>query len=233
MSKILIVEDERNLGLTLSEYLENTGHDCTLAASCKEARQAFKQLSHTIILMDIGLPDGSGIELAKELTTIKKETVLLFLSAESDPEIRVEGLEIGAHDYITKPFALKELVLRLDRILAAHASFIKKEDIIKCGKLSIDFSKYEVTDGLGKVVSLSQKECAILYYLYDHLGEVVSRDELIINIWGEDAGPSNRTIDNYIVTLRKWCETDPDKSIEIISIRRVGYKLLMTQTKAN
>jgi two-component system, OmpR family, alkaline phosphatase synthesis response regulator PhoP len=225
LSKILIVEDEKNLGLTLSEYLDNIGYDCCLATNCQEARQLFNQNSPSIVLMDIGLPDGNGLELAKELTDLRKEIVLLFLSAESDPEIRVQGLEIGAHDYITKPFALKELVLRLKRILSSHQSLLNKENVIECGKLSIHFSKYEVIDGSGKIIALSQKECAILQYLYDHQGLVVSRDELIENIWGEDSNPSNRTIDNYIVTLRKWCESDPDQPIAIVSVRKVGYKL--------
>jgi two-component system alkaline phosphatase synthesis response regulator PhoP len=226
MLNILIVEDEENLGITLSEYLKALGHACVWAKDAKSAREYFKVERPTVILMDIGLPDGSGLDLAREFRKIRKDFVLLFLSALNDPETKVEGLEIGADDYITKPFALKELTLRLKRILSSQSEISKLPEEITHGPLKIWFKRYEVQDADGVVIGLSQKECAILELLYTKKNEAVDREEIIEKIWGEDKFPSNRTVDNYIVKLRKWCESDPKKNLDIQSIRSIGYKLI-------
>lgn len=225
MLNILIVEDEENLGSTLEEYLRGLGHKCVWAKSGSEATLLFKRNSPNLILMDIGLPDTSGLRLASSFRKERKDFVLLFLSALNDPETKVEALEIGAEDYITKPFALKELILRLERILKTQAIFETLPEEINHGPLKIWFRRYEVMDANGHIVSLSQKECAILELLYKKQNVAVTREEIIEKIWGEDKFPSNRTVDNYIVKLRKWCESDPDRSIEIQSIRSIGYKL--------
>jgi two-component system alkaline phosphatase synthesis response regulator PhoP len=227
MLKILIVEDESNLGSTLEEYLSSLGHQCIWAQSGVHARQSFLTFVPNLILMDIGLPDTSGLVLAREFRKIRKDFVLLFLSALNDPEIKVEALEIGAEDYITKPFALKELILRLDRILKSQSNLETLPEEITHGKLKIWFRRYEVQDANGSMIALSQKECAILELLYKKQNTAVERDEMIDQIWGEDKFPTNRTVDNYIVKLRKWCETDPHKSLEIQSIRSIGYKLII------
>lgn len=227
MLNILIVEDEENLGITLSEYLKGLGHDCSWARDAKMARELFKTEHPGVILMDIGLPDGNGLELAREFRKHRKDFVLLFLSALNDPETKVEGLEIGADDYITKPFALKELILRLNRILSSQSEINKLPEEITHGPLKIWFKRYEVQDAQGAVIALSQKECAILELLYTKKNEAVDREEIIEKIWGEDKFPSNRTVDNYIVKLRKWCETDVNKNLEIQSIRSIGYKLIV------
>lgn len=227
MLRILIVEDEPNLGSTLEEYLSSIGHQCFWAQSGAEARNLNKLKNPNLILMDIGLPDISGIKLAREFREERKNFVLLFLSALNDPETKVEALEIGAEDYITKPFALKELTLRLDRILKSQANMETLPEEISHGPLRIWFRRYEVQDALGSVIALTQKECAILELLYMKNNSAVEREEIIEQIWGEDKFPSNRTVDNYIVKLRKWCETDENKSIEIQSIRSIGYKLII------
>lgn len=225
MLNILIVEDEENLGITLSEYLKALGYECFWARNAKSARELFKSEKPSVILMDIGLPDGNGLEVAREFRKTRKDFVLLFLSALNDPEIKVEGLEIGADDYITKPFALKELTLRLSRILNSQTEINKLPEEINHGPLKIWFKRYEVQDAKGEIISLSQKECAILELLYKRKNEAINREEIIEKIWGEDKFPSNRTVDNYIVKLRKWCESDSAKHLDIQSIRSIGYKL--------
>ncbi len=229
MLNILIVEDEYNLGSTLEEYLQGLGHQVAWAKTGAEAQTYFKSKSPSVILMDIGLPDTNGIILAKIFRELRKDFVLLFLSALNDPEIKVEALEIGAEDYITKPFALKELILRLDRILKTQLNLKTLPEEIKHGGLKIWFSRYEVQDFEGIILALSQKECAILELLYKKQNHAITREEIIEQIWGEDKFPSNRTVDNYIVKLRKWCESDPHKSIEIQSIRSIGYKLIINK----
>lgn len=225
--KILIVEDEKNLGSTLMEYLQAQNYQVFWSQTKEDADKVFKKEEPNIILLDIGLPDGNGLELAKQWREIRKNFVFLFLSALNDPETKVEGLELGAQDYITKPFALKELTLRLEKIKELDQSLKTTSDEIVHGDLKILFNQYEVIDGEGKTIALSQKECAILKLLYEKSPEAVEREDIIQEVWGNNKFPSNRTIDNYIVKLRKWCETDKQSTINIQSIRGIGYKLII------
>ena len=225
---ILIVEDEPNLGNTLREYMELKGHRAHWANCSKEAWRLFTQNPPSIVLMDVQLPDGNGFDLARDFRNQRKDFALLFLSAQNDPHTRLKGLEIGAEDYITKPFELRELTLRLERILAFRKDLLGAElDRIVHGSLEIHFAKYEVVDAHGKTIPISHKECEILKYLYSHKGQAIERDDIIGHIWGEDEYPSPRTVDNYIVKLRKWCETDVEENISIQSIWGVGYKLVV------
>lgn len=224
---ILIVEDEENLGVTLSEYLNDKGHHCYWAKSCIEAKDFFSRPDKipSIILMDIGLPDGDGIELAKYFRHLRQDFVLIFLSAQNDPETKYHGLEMGAEDYITKPFDLRELMFRLNKAITLHGQLSSYQDEISLSQLKVRFKSYEAITADGKIISLGQKECAILELLYSQKNQVVSRDLIIESIWGEDAFPTNRTVDNYIVKLRKWIDTDDTGKISIRSVRGVGYQL--------
>lgn len=222
---LLLVEDEPNLGQTLRDYLRSKKFSVELAASCAEARLKFQEMIPAVVILDIGLPDGDGMSLAKEFRAKRKDCVLLFCTALNDPALRVEGLELGAEDYITKPFELKELTLRLDRILKSRQMTLSNPDDYHFGKLTFWPKRFEIKDASGNIHSLSQKECAILELLLEKKNEVVARDEMIESIWGEDAFPTNRTIDNYIVKLRKWADSDAEKSLQIISVRGIGYKL--------
>ena len=223
--KILIVEDEENLGVTLYEYLINIGYQVKLAQSVAQAQNLFSVFTPGVVLMDIGLPDGSGLDLARQWRKRSGNFLLFFLSALNDPDTKVEGFEIGAEDYITKPFALKELTLRLERSFQLKKSMNELPDKVEHGKLTIWFSKFQVQDAQGAILQLSQKECAILEFLYHSKGKAIGRDEIIDRIWGEDKYPSQRTVDNYIVKLRKWAETDENHPLEILSIRGFGYQL--------
>jgi two-component system, OmpR family, alkaline phosphatase synthesis response regulator PhoP len=222
---LLLVEDEPNLGHTLRDYLRSKKFEVELASSCKEAREKFKYHSPIIVILDIGLPDGDGLELAREFRALKKDCVLLFCTALNDPSLRVSGFELGAEDYITKPFELKELTLRLDRLLKSRSLNLKKPDELIYGKLIFWPKRFEIQDAFEQISPLTQKECAILELLLEKKNEVVGRDEMIETIWGENSFPTNRTIDNYMVKLRKWADTDQTKSLQIISVRGIGYKL--------
>ncbi len=222
---VLLVEDEANLGQTLRDYLRAKKFDVELAATAKEARELFSHQKFAIAILDIGLPDGSGMDLAREFRSLRKDCVLLFCTALNDPALRVEGLEIGAEDYVTKPFELKELTLRLDRILKSRQLGLKNPDEYRFGKLKFWPKRFEIGDAEGDISPLGQKECAILEMLLEKKNEVVAREEMIESIWGENAFPSNRTIDNYIVKLRRWADSDPDSGLKITSIRGIGYKL--------
>ncbi len=222
---LLLVEDEPNLGQTLRDYLRAKKFKVELAVNCAEARKKFDEIRPAIAILDIGLPDGSGIELAREMRSKRKDCVLLFCTALNDPALRVEGLELGAEDYITKPFELKELTLRLDRILKTQSRIMVNKDEFLFGKLIFWPKRFEIQDAAGIVSSIGQKECAILELLLQKKNEVVTRDEMIESIWGENSFPTNRTIDNYIVKLRRWAESDEVAGLRITSVRGVGYKL--------
>ncbi len=222
---LLLVEDEPNLGQTLRDYLRAKKFEVELAVNCAEARIKFKETSPAIVILDIGLPDGDGISLAREFRRDRKDCVLLFCTALNDPTLRLEGLELGAEDYITKPFELKELTLRLDRILKSRRVTMENPDEFRFGNLIFWPKRFEIQDALGNISPLGQKECAILELLLEKKNEVVARDLMIETIWGENSFPTNRTIDNYIVKLRKWADSDNQKSLQITSVRGIGYKL--------
>lgn len=222
---VLLVEDEANLGVTLRDYLRAKKFTVELAANCQEARAKFEDMRPAIVILDIGLPDGNGIDLAREFRKIRKDCVLLFCTALNDPTLRVEGLELGAEDYITKPFELKELTLRLDRILKSRQITLHNPDEYRFGKLIFWPKRFEIQDADGSISSLGQKECAILELLLEKKNDVVARDEMIESIWGENSFPTNRTIDNYIVKLRKWADSDQNSELKITSVRGIGYKL--------
>lgn len=227
---ILIIEDEAHLGITLKEYLEDKDFLCTHAATVAHAKKEFEENNFTVVLMDINLPDGNGIELAKSFRSQRQDFVLIYLSAQNDPATKYTGLEMGAEDFITKPFDLRELMLRLNKALLTHAHLKTREQNLNFGALKIHFGEYYLITAEGEKISMSQKECAIIELLYSKRNEVISRDEIIARIWGENAFPSNRTVDNYIVKLRKWIETDSSKPLEIQSIRGVGYKLIINKS---
>lgn len=224
---LLIVEDEANLGETLRDYFRSKGYAVEWAPSAARARELVLSMGEglDLVLLDINLPDGNGLELARAWRRERRDLVVVFLSAMNDPALRVEGLELGAEDYVTKPFELKELTLRFERILSYRQKSARDPEELRFGKLIFWPRRYEVQDGEGRVLPLGQKETAILQALLARRGEVVSRDELIEDIWGSESFPTNRTVDNYIVKLRKWCESDAQAQLHISSVRGVGYRL--------
>jgi two-component system, OmpR family, alkaline phosphatase synthesis response regulator PhoP len=220
--KLLLVEDEVNLGLSLSEFLKSKYGNCHWVKSIREAKELFETNQYSLALFDLGLPDGSGLELAQLLKKNTPKAKFIFLSALNDPDLKVEALEMGGLDYITKPFALKELMYRLERLFTVEKSVLQT---YRFGKLSFVPSSYELIFADGNKEIIGSKECAILELLLLRMNEVLSREEIIEKIWGAEAFPSNRTVDNYIVSLRRWCDSDPHSGVSIQSIRSVGYTL--------
>jgi DNA-binding response OmpR family regulator len=222
MPKLLLLEDERNVGLTLLERLQKEKFEVSWVQSCAEAKRVLSDKVFDLALLDVGLPDGLGFDLAKSLKSMHPGTAILFLTAFNNPEDRVQGLEMGAEDYIAKPFHFKELVLRIRNGLKRSQNV---ENPIQVGRAKIYFKKFEIhTDG--QVGLLSAKEIALLKLLVDRRGCVVSRDEILNYAWSEDDYPTPRTVDNFILRLRKWVEECPENPKVIRSIRGVGYQLV-------
>jgi two-component system alkaline phosphatase synthesis response regulator PhoP len=220
-----LVEDEVNLGATLSERLRKEGYGVEWVRTASDADLQIQGQAFDLALLDVGLPDGNGFEVAERLRARRRETAVIFLTAFGSSEDRVRGLELGAEDYIVKPFHLRELLLRIQNGLR-RAAYLRASQVeaLSIGRAQVDFSRFEVTVE-GVCHTLSHREAALLKLLLDRRGKVVSRDEILNELWSADEFPSPRTIDNFILKLRRLIERDPENPVLIRSVRGVGYQL--------
>jgi two-component system alkaline phosphatase synthesis response regulator PhoP len=226
--RILLLEDEKNVGSTLVERLEREGYVVQWAQNIAQALALLSAHRFDLALLDVGLPDGSGFSVAEELRESSKQTAVIFLTAFGNPEDRVRGLELGAEDYVVKPFHLKELLLRIRNGLKRAQSLTewsgRAEDEIQLGQARVYFSRFEAIRE-GQKHALTHKECMLLKLLVERKGQVVSRDEILNEVWSENEFPTTRTIDNFILRLRRLIEADPETPTLIRSVRGVGYQL--------
>ena len=223
---LLMVEDDANVADTLAERLRANGYAVTPAASVAAARQALATGQFDIALLDVGLPDGSGFDVARALRDTSPGTAMVFLTAYGTPEDRIHGLELGADDYITKPFVFRELLLRLQNSLR-RASYLQQpvgaaRGAVRIGEADVDFGRFTATVA-GSVHPVTHKECAVLKRLVERAGTAVSRDEILDRAWSADEFPTSRTVDNFIMRLRRLVEKDPANPRTLRSIRGVGY----------
>ncbi len=224
MISICLVEDERSLRDMIQLNLELEGYTVTTFQDGKEALNAFeKNIDFSLIILDVMLPFVSGLNLCRFIR--EKSTVpILFLSAKGTTSDRVNGLKLGANDYLPKPFDLEELLLKV-HILSQQISTSKEILSYQVGNLSIDLSSFEVKNSSGITVHVfSKREVELLKLFKEKESKVISRDEILDEIWGKDQFPTSRTIDNYILVFRKIFEKDPKNPIHFHSIRGVGYK---------
>lgn len=224
--KILIVEDEDHIADGLQINLEGEGYDTMVAPDGRAALQYWKEGEFDLIILDIMLPGMDGLEICRVIRKSGDRIPILFLSARDRDDDKVEGLLAGGDDYITKPFNLKELILRVAAIFRRqvwYASGSTEDSRYQFGEFWVDFSTYKAK-GVEGEVELSQKECMIMKYLVEHADEVVTRDMLLNAVWGYNVYPSSRTVDNFIVRLRKIFEADQSHAQYIHTIRGAGYK---------
>lgn len=221
---ILVVEDEENVGSTLVERLKKEHYEVLWARSLEEARAQVQARVFDLVLLDVGLPDGNGFSFVPEIRRQQRATAVVFLTAYAGAEQRIQGLELGAEDYIVKPFHFKELLLRIQNAMKRTLYLRGASDTVQIGRAKVNFARFEVeVDGETHV--LTQKECALLKLLSDRRGNVVSRDEILNFVWSSDEYPSPRTIDNFIMKLRRLIETGSNQPEMIRSVRGVGYIL--------
>lgn len=227
-ARILVVEDEPNVGRTLTERLTAEGYQVKWAKSSAEGLAADSAGRWDLALLDVGLPDGSGFDLAAGLRRRHPQTAIVFVTALGTPEDRVRGLELGAEDYVVKPFHFKELLLRIQNALRRAALLsqgeTRFEHPLQVGRARIDLRRMEVQID-GEPRTLTHKECAVLTLLLEKQGAVLARDEILDRAWAPDEFPTPRTVDNFIVRLRRMIEIDPSEPRVIRSIRGVGYQL--------
>ncbi len=224
---ILLVEDEENLHEALKLNLELEGYTVTSAYDGAAALQAVAGEYFDLIILDIMLPELDGISVTETIRVKNSELPILILSAKSNSSDRVLGLKKGADDYLTKPFNLEELLLRVEKLIDKNKKLQEKEsigDTYQFGNNTIDFKAQEAIGVTGETITLSKKEAQLLKLLIENKGEVVTREKILQIVWGYNVYPSTRTIDNFILSFRKYFETDSRNPRHFHSVRGVGYK---------
>jgi DNA-binding response OmpR family regulator len=224
-SKILLVEDEETLAVGLEYNLTADGYIVTWVKDGKEALQFISKNKVDLIILDIMLPYYNGFEVAQEVRLKSPQMPILILTARTAVKDKIHGLEIGADDYMTKPFHLEELLLRINGMLkrkAWYKTFSDVNPVYQFGDNIIDFENLNAICS-GKKITLTQREAMVLKYLIEKKGKVVSRKELLENVWQVSSDIETRTVDNFISRLRKYFELDHIKPKYILSIRSVGY----------
>lgn len=225
MYKILIVEDEPSMRLGLKDNLEFESYEVDLASDGEEGLNKILNNKYHLIILDVMMPKISGFDVCKTARKKGIETPIILLTAKGEEIDKVLGLELGADDYITKPFGLRELLARVKAILRRVDISDDKSELIKIGKIDISFSTYNAFED-GTPVHLSHKEFEILNYLWKNKNKTVSRDSLLNEIWGYDESPTTRTVDNFILKLRQKIELDANNPKMILTVHGIGYKLI-------
>jgi len=221
--RILVVEDDASLARVLCDNLVYEGFDVALAADGHNALKEHQRFNPDLVLLDLTLPGLDGFEVCRRLTQEQSRTGIIVLTARSQKEDKIQGLRLGADDYITKPFALDELLARIDAVLRRlHPT----EDRLILGSLYIDFNRY-IAERNSEKVAFSQREIEVLRYMSDRMGKVVTRDQLLRNVWGYQNIPLTRSVDNLIARLRWKIEPDPDNPRYIHTVYGDGYRLTM------
>jgi DNA-binding response OmpR family regulator len=225
LAKVLIIEDEPNMVVGLKDSCEYEGYEVAVARDGKEGLEKASTEKPDIILLDVMLPLMSGLDVCRTLRARGIETPILMLTARSEETDTVVGLEVGADDYVTKPFSVKELLARIRAHLRRSAKQTGEIETFTFGDVELNFKKYTARKG-GQALDLSPREFEILRYMIGRLGETVTRDQLLDEVWGYDSTPVTRTVDNHIAKLRQKIELDPSEPRHIITVHRLGYRFI-------
>ncbi len=226
-ASVLLVEDEENLHEALKLNLELEGYDVTSAFDGTAALKALQAEYFDLIILDVMLPETDGINVTETIRISNNEIPILILSAKNSSADRVLGLKKGADDYLTKPFNLEELLLRVHKLINKNKKLQDKStvgDVYTFDNNSIDFKAQEATVSTGKKIQLSKKETMLLKLLIENKNEVVPREKILQAVWGYNVYPTTRTIDNFILSFRKYFEEDSRNPKYFHSVRGVGYK---------
>ncbi len=226
-ANILLVEDEENLHEALRLNLEMEGYEVTSAFDGKEALAKIGNEYFDLIIMDIMLPEVDGISITESVRVNNNEVPILMLSARNSSDDRVLGLKKGADDYLTKPFNLEELLLRVSKLINKNMKLKEKDsvgDSYQFGDNKIDFKAQDAITWNGMKVELSKKETMLLKLLIENRNDVVTREKILQVVWGYNVYPTTRTIDNFILSFRKYFEEDSRNPKFFHSVRGVGYK---------
>jgi DNA-binding response OmpR family regulator len=225
--KVLLAEDDKNLGQILKGYLEAKGYPTSLCVNGKEAFEMFNKKKFDFCVLDVMMPVKDGFTLAEEIRKLDKKIPILFLTAKSLQEDKLRGFDIGGDDYLTKPFSMEELLVRMKAILrriqeGGSAGEVPSE--YKLGKLLFDYNRQLLKTSEGEV-KLTSKEAELLKLLCDNANQVLDRSLALNRIWQDDSYFNARSMDVYITKLRKYLKDDP--SVELMNVHGVGFKLVL------
>ncbi|MFO7935630.1 MAG: response regulator transcription factor [Bacteroidales bacterium] len=223
MKTILIIEDDISILRGLKDNLEYEGYSVITETNGKKGLEIALQKKIGLLLLDLMLPGLNGYEICRKVKQKKPSLPVLMLTARGSEMDKVSGLDTGADDYITKPFSLPELLARIRASFRRITNESTVPEIFTFGNIKLDFNKLQAFNG-DKEISMSAREFDILEYLIRHEGEAVHRHDLLNEVWGYEAMPTTRTVDNFILDLRKKLEQDPAKPRHILSVRGVGYR---------
>jgi DNA-binding response OmpR family regulator len=223
MSRILVVEDDAAILRGLADNLACESHDVLTAMDGERACSIVREQKPDLVILDLMLPRMSGYDVCRTLRGEGVTTPILMLTARGDESDRVLGLDLGADDYLTKPFSIRELLARVRALLRRTQSPARSIDVLHFEETIIDFKRYDAQKA-GAPIDLTKKEFGVLRYLAARAGEVVTREELLDQVWGYDAMPTTRTVDNHIASLRAKLEADPSQPRHLQTVHGVGYK---------
>ena len=223
---ILVIDDEPHITLGLKDALEFEGFRVVTASNGKDGAQLARQEHPHAILLDLMLPDVNGYQVCEDVRRFDAFVPIIMLTAKSQEADKIRGLDAGADDYVTKPFSVGELVARI-RAIFRRANRPSESATFNVGKLTVNVAAHTLERAGKPAESLSFYEVELLRMLFERAGQPVSREEILNKIWGVDANPTNRTIDNFIVKLRRKIEKHPDKPEHILTVYGLGYKLVV------
>ena len=226
MSRIIVIEDDRAILRGLKDNLEHESYDVLTATDGQQGYRLIHEHNPDLIVLDLMIPKMDGYELCRKVRSEGITTPILMLTARSEEANRVHGLDLGADDYVTKPFSVPELLARIRAILRRVQSPVALPDDLRFDDVSVDFKRFEATKG-EEVLKLSRKEFGVLRLLAARAGQVVTRHELLDEVWGHESYPTTRTVDNHIASLRSKLEDDPAQPRHLITVHGVGYKLVV------
>jgi DNA-binding response OmpR family regulator len=224
MTKILLVEDDDSLGFVVKDNLEQEGYQIDLQTTGKAGQKAFQQNQYDIYILDVMLPEMDGFTLAEYIRSTGSDVPIIFLTAKSLKEDRIKGLKLGADDYLTKPFSIEELVLRIEAILKRTGKKTTQQPVAihTLGKYTFDTKNLKLIFE-DKIQDLTHRESDLLEFLVKHKNETLSRDKILIAIWGDDDYFKGRSLDVFITRLRKYLSQDP--TIKLTNVHGVGFRL--------
>lgn len=222
--RILLVEDEEYLRGLIRLNLEMEAYEVVTASNGKDAVKLFHEQHFDLVVLDVMLPEMNGFQVCEQIRLSNVKTPIIFLTAKDSSEDIIQGLKKGGDDYLTKPFVLEEFLLRIKNLLKRTSKEQEMNlSIYQFGNNTVNFATYEATGDNGHF-QLTKKEALLLKLLIDKKNQVVSRNEILQAVWGYDVYPSTRTIDNFILSFRKYFEQDPKNPVYFLSVRGVGYK---------
>ena len=226
MIRVLLVEDEENIRDVVKLNLEMEAYEVVATDNGKEALKYFHEQHFDLLILDVMLPEIDGFQICEQIRLTNMEVPILFLTAKDAASDRVLGLKKGGDDYLTKPFVLEELLLRVGNLIKRTSKAPENTpELVQFGKNCVNFMTFEAEGNQGKFL-LTKKEAMLLKLLIDRRNEVVSRQQILQSVWGYDVYPSTRTIDNFILSFRKYFEADPKSPKYFLSVRGVGYKFV-------